>query len=85
MLFRSGELREFFAITPEAGGFDTVENVGGVANQNLPSILPMFAGLVTSHTTVEAVAPIHLPFPHESCVSLLPSLQKREASIQWKT
>ena len=34
----AGELREFVAITPEAGGFDTVENVGGVANQNLHSL-----------------------------------------------
>mgnify|MGYP002284558848 FL=1 len=34
----AGELREFVAITPEAGGFDTVETVGGVANQNLTSL-----------------------------------------------
>ena len=34
----AGKLREFVAITPEASGFDTVETVGNIANQNLHSL-----------------------------------------------
>lgn len=34
----AGKLREFVAVTPEATGFETVESVGGIANQNLHSL-----------------------------------------------